>query len=507
MLLPIFYLILRAYGADQSTWEQIFRIQTLETVGRTIWLAFAVTLASTAIAVPVAWLTVRSDLPFRRLWAVLTPLPLVIPSYVGAYLMVSTIGPRGLFQNWLESSLGIERFPDIYGFPGAMLILTLMSYPFILLSVRAALQKIDPALEDAARSLGLNAWSTFWRVTFPQIRPAIAAGGLLVALYVLRDFGAVSIMRYNTFTRVIYIQYQSSFNRSTAAVLALVLVSIAILILAFEIWTRGKARYYRSDASASKPAAVIQLGRWRWPALIFCSLLVGAALVMPAGMLIFWLLRGLEAGEQIGSLWLAAKNSILGSSLASGVTLVAALPVAALAIRRPNPVSRLLDRLTYIAFALPGIVIALALVFFGANFAPFLYQTLPLLVFAYAILFLPEAVGAVRTSMLQVPPNFEEAGRSLGQKPLQVFQKITMPLIRPGLAAGAGLVFLTTMKELPATLILAPYGFKTLATSVWSAVSEAFFARAAAPALILILVSSLPLAALILRDQKSEHRS
>jgi iron(III) transport system permease protein len=198
---------------------------------------------------------------------------------------------------------------------------------------------------------------------------------------------------------------------------------------------------------------------------------------------------------------LATKNSILGSSLASGVTLVAALPVAALAIRRPNPVSRLLDRLTYIAFALPGIVIALALVFFGANYAPFLYQTLPLLVFAYAILFLPEAVGAVRTSMLQVPPNFEEAGRSLGQKPLQVFRRITLPLIRPGLAAGAGLVFLTTMKELPATLILAPYGFKTLATSVWSAVSEAYFARAAAPALILILVSSLPLAALISRDQ------
>jgi iron(III) transport system permease protein len=501
VLLPIFYLALRATSSDTSLWDALLRIKTLETIGRTLWLALAVTTGSTAIAVPLAWLTVRTDLPLRRLWAILTPLPLVIPSYVGAYLMVSTIGPKGLFQNWLVGLTGVERFPEIYGFPGAMLILTLLSYPFVLLSTRAALLNMDPELEEAAHGLGMNTWRTFWRVIFPQLRPAIAAGGLLVALYALRDFGAVSIMRYDTFTRIIYISYQSSFDRSFGAALGLVLVSLAIMILALELWTRGRGRYY-SSAKSRKPLVKILLGRWRWPALIFCVVVVGLSVVIPSGILVYWLGRGLQAGEQISSLWMPVQNSVLGSALAAGGTILAALPIAIVFIRYPNLMSRILERITYLAFALPGIVIALALVFFGANYALPLYQTLPLLVLAYIVLFLPEAVGALQTSLLQMHPSMEEAGLSLGRTPLNVFRKITLPLIRPGMIAAAGLVFLTTMKELPATLILSPFGFKTLATDIWGNVSEAFFAQAAAPALVLILVSSLPMAAMIIRDIK-----
>ena len=499
VLLPIIYLILRATNTDVSGWEPVLRLETLETVGRTLGLAMAVTAASTAIALPLAWLTVRTDLPLRWLWTILTPLPLVIPSYVGAFLMVSTIGPKGLFQNWLEGWTGIERFPEIYGFPGATLILTLLSYPFILLSVRATLVNMDPDLEDAARGLGMSSWRTFWKVTLPHLRLAIGAGGLLVALYVMRDFGAVSIMRYNTFTRIIYVSYQSSFDRSTGAALALVLVSMAILLLVLELWTRGRDKHY-SSVKSKKPLALIPLGRWRWPALIFCSGVVMLAVIMPASILGYWLTRGIQAGEQIGSLWLPMRNSILGSALAAGGTVLAALPVAVVYIRYPNLISRVLERVTYLAFALPGIVIALALVFFGANYALILYQTLPLLILAYIVLFLPEAVGSLQTSLLQLHPQLEEAGRSLGRQPLYVFRKITLPLIRPGVIAGAGLVFLTAMKELPATLILAPFGFKTLATDIWGAISEAFFARAAAPALLLILISSFPMAVLIIRD-------
>ncbi|MBL1197172.1 MAG: iron ABC transporter permease, partial [Chloroflexi bacterium] len=367
-----------------------------------------------------------------------------------------------------------------------------------------ALQRMDPALEEAARSLGRGPWRTFWSVTLPQMRPAVAAGALLVALYVLRDFGAVSIMRYDTFTRAIYIQYQNSFDRSTAAALALVLVAITLLILLVEVRTRGRARYYSSTAKSSRPPTIVALGRWRWPALIFCASIVMAALVLPTGNLLYWLVRGLGAGEQVNDLWLSAQNSITGSALAALGAVVAALPVAILDVRHPGKISHLLERISYVAFALPGVVIALALVFFGTNFALFLYQTLPMLVFAYVLLFLPEAVGAVRTSLLQVHPSMEEAARSLGHKPFSVFRRITLPLVRPGIGAGAALVFLTAMKELPATLILAPYGFKTLATGVWSAVSEAFFAQAAAPALLIILVSSIPLAFILLRENKQE---
>ncbi len=502
ILLPIVYLIVRALEAGATAWALLVQARTLQILGRTLWLALAVTVTSALIAIPLAWLTARTDLPLRRAWAVLISLPLVIPSYVSAYLVVAALGPRGILQEWLERLWGITRLPEIYGFPGALLVLTSLSYPYIFLSVRAMLLRLDPALEEASRSLGRGPWATFRRVILPQLRPAMASGGLLVALYTLRDFGAVSIMRYTTFTRAIYIQYQSAFNRSDAALLSLVLVAITLMILALELWTRGRARYYRTGAGVARRPPMVRLGRWRWPALLLCSAVVGIALVLPAGVLLYWLARGLQAGERLLPLWWATRNSILASGAAAAVAVVAALPVVILSARRPSRLSRLLEQLTYAGFALPGIAIALALVFFGIQYARPLYQTLPMLILAYVVLFLPQAVGAMRASLLQVHPSLEEAARSLGRRPLQVFASVTLPLVRPGITAGAGLVFLTAMKELPVTLILGPAGFKTLATSVWSAVSEAFFAQAAAPALLLVLASSLPMAFLILREQE-----
>jgi iron(III) transport system permease protein len=312
-------------------------------------------------------------------------------------------------------------------------------------------------------------------------------------------------MRYNTFTRVIFIQYKSAFDRTSAAALALVLVGLTLFLLYFEQRTRGRFRYHNNSARVKRPPTIIKLGRWKWPALLFVTLVVLGAVIIPGLNLGYWLVRGILAGENISSLWPATYNSIAASGLAGVGALLAALPVAILSVRYPNRVSRLIEGISHIAFALPGIVIALALVFFGSGYARFLYQTLPLLVLAYVILFLPEAVGALRTSLLQIHPNMEEAARSLGHHPLQVFKKITLPLVRPGMGAGMALVFLTTMKELPATLILAPIGFKTLATNVWGAVSEAFFAQAAAPALLIIMISSVPTAILIFKEVGANH--
>lgn len=503
LLLPIVYLIIRAVGTGEDAWQALLRLRTLETLWRTAILAIAVTAASIFLAVPLAWLTVRTDLPLRRLWAVLTPLPLVIPSYVGAYLMASALGPRGLIQQLLEGPFGVTRLPDIYGFPGATITLTLLSYPYVLLGVRAALLRMDPALEEASRGLGHSAWQTFRRVTLPHLRPALGAGGLLVALYVLRDFGAVSIMRYDTFTRVIYVSYRT-FDRSQAALLSLVLVAMTLVMVALEARTHKRARYDSIDAGATRPPTVVRLGRWRWPALLFCVAAVFFGLSLPAGVLAYWLIRGVSAGETIPALGAAMWNSVLASGLGAIATVLAALPIAVLVVRHASRWTRLLERLTYSVFALPGIVIALALVFFGVNYALALYQTLPMLILAYGILFLPQATGAVRASLLQIHPHLEETARSLGRRSLQVLLTITVPLVRPGIAAGASLVFLTVMKELPATLILAPIGFKTLATAVWSAVSEAYFAQAAAPALLIILMSSLPMAVIILREQRAE---
>ena len=500
MLLPLAYLIVRTVGAAPEALELLLRVRTVEILVRSFLLVTVVTAASVAIAVPLAWLTVRTDLPLRRLWSVLTVLPLVIPSYVGGFLVVVTLGPRGMLQGLLERTVGLERLPEIYGLPGAALTITLLTYPYVLLTVRAALWGMDPSQVEAARSLGHGPWSSFLRVTLPQLRPAVAAGAVLVALYTLSDFGAVSILRYETFTWAIYVQYESAFDRTLAAALSLVLVGSALALLFVEGRTRGRSRYYRTAAGTSRPSPMVGLGRWRWPALALCGTVVLLALVTPVGVLGYWLARGVAAGEALRPVWAAAASSVYASAAAAVVAVVAAAPVAALAVRYPGRLSALMERATFVGFALPGIVVALALVFFGARYASPLYQTLGLLVFAYVVLFLPLAVGAIRASLTQLSPRMEEAARSLGRRPMPVTVAVTLPLIRPGLLAGGALVFLTAMKELPATLILSPIGFRTLATSIWSATEGSFFAQAAAPALVLVLVSSVPMAFFLFRE-------
>jgi iron(III) transport system permease protein len=500
MLLTPTYLLVRTVGSGQTALDILVKPTTITALFNTVLLAGSVTLASAVLAVPIAWLTVCTDLPGRRFWTVAASLPLVLPSFVVAYLLASVLGPRGIAQELLYPLTGIERLPNIYGFPGAFLVLTLMSYPFTLLSVRAALRRMDPSLIEAARSLGLSPWQAFRRVTLPHLKPAIVAGSLLIALYVLRDYGAVTMMRFDTFTRIIYIQYQTILDRSLAASLALVLVGMTAAILYFEFRTRGRAHYTRRSAGAARQAQQVKLGRWRYPALLFIGSVVLVALVMPAAGLGYWLWRGLAGTQTLASLWQPAAHSVGVSLATAGATIFAALPVVVLSVRRPGRISHLVERLTYAGFALPGIVIALSLVFFGSAYARPLYQTWGMLLVAYVILFIPQAVGAARTSLLQIPTCLEEAGRSLGKRPSTVFRKVTMPLLGPGIFAGAALVFLTAMKELPATLILSPAGFRTLSTAVWGNISEAFFAQAAAPALLLILLSSLPLALLTLRE-------
>jgi iron(III) transport system permease protein len=497
-ILPLVYLAARATeGGWMDISETVLDGDTLAVLARSVALAAIVTGAAVVLAVPLAWLTARTDLPAREAWGVLAALPLVIPSYVGGLVLVSTLGPRGLLQGFLEP-FGIERLPSIYGLPGAALALTLFTYPYVFLTVRGVLKDMDPSLEEAARGLGSGRWTVFFRVTLPQLRPGIVAGGLLVALYALSDFGAVSLLQFDSFSREIYVQYTSAFDRTPAAILALMLVCLVAVMFLLESRSRGRAGYAQSR---TRLAAPVPLGLWRWPALVFCGTVVLLALVVPVGVLVFWLVRGLLSGEVLSPVWESAWHSVYVSGLAAGVAAVAALPVAVLAARFPGKVAGAVERLTYFGFALPAIVLALALVFFGANYAPALYQTLPLLIFAYVVHFLPQAVGPIRASLLQARPSIEEAARSLGRGPASVLATVTVPLARSGLVAGAALVFLTTMKELPATLLLGPTEFGTLATEVWNATSGAFFARAAAPALVLIVLSAPPLYLLAIRER------
>jgi iron(III) transport system permease protein len=492
MVLPLLYLALRASEADAGIANLMFRERTARVFLNSAVLAGAVVAAGTLISVPLAWLTTRTDLPARWFWSAVAGLPLVVPSYVGALVVVSALGPRGLLQGWLEKPFGVDRLPSVYGFGGAWLTLTLFTYPYIYFSVRAALQGLDPSLEDASRCFGYGRWATFFRCVLPQLRPAIGAGGLLAALYTVSDFGVVTLLRFDVFTRAIYVQYRSSFDRSGAAVLGLALVAFAIVLVIVEGRVRGRLAYHRLGATSSRPAPIVALGRWKAASLAFVALLAAMSLGLPLFVLSYWIVQGSSGGEGLERLPSLIKNSVVAGGLAALLTTVAAIPIALLAVRYRGWFASAAAKVAYIGYALPGIVVALAFVYFGTRQVPWLYQTLPLLLVAYAVRFLPQAVGAQRLSLLQINPRLEEASRTLGRSGAATLANITVPLARSGVLTGAALVMLTVMKDLPITLILAPIGFTTLATELWQFTSTGAYGRAAAPALTLVVLSAVP---------------
>jgi iron(III) transport system permease protein len=488
--LPLAYLVIRVVQGGGDAWRVLGRHRILDLVGQTALLVVLVTGVALVLGVSLAWLVTRTDLPGRRFWAVAAGLPLVIPSYVAALILLAAFGPRGFLQQILEGPFGVERVPEIYGLWGAVLALTISTYPYVYLLVVASFRELDPALEEASRSLGRSRAQTFRRVTLPVLRPSLGAGALLVALYTLSDFGAVSLMQYSSLTRAIFVQYRTLFDRTPAAVLSLVLVLLTVVVLVLEAYTRGRARYHRPSPGAARAAQPVSLGRWRWPALAYCTGIVGFALALPLAVIGYWLERALSLDRDLGGVLEPALNSVLVSALAAGAAVAAALPVSLLATRYRPRWASVPERLAYSSNALPGIVIALSLVFFAANYAGFAYQSLALLVFAYVVRFLSQAVAGTHSALLRVDPHLEEAARGLGKSPRRAFVTVTAPLVAPGLLAGAALVFLSTMKELPATLLLAPIGFETLATEVWTATTVASYSRAALPALLLVLFSA-----------------
>jgi iron(III) transport system permease protein len=502
--LPFVYLIIRttSLGGDEL-WELISNPRNLTIMLNSAGMATIVTLLSALIAVPLAFLTVRTNLPGRRFWLIVTTLPLAVPSYVGSFTLIATFAPRGSLLQLLLQPLGVEELPSLYGWPGVILAMTLFTYPYMLLSVRAGLQGIDPSLEEASRSLGYSSKETFFRVVLPQLKPSLVAGGLLVALYSLRDFGTPSLMQFDAFTRAIFVQYKTSFNRDSAAALSLMLVALVMLILWVEYRVRSRGAYYSRGSASLRPQKIVKLGIWKWVAFGFCLLISILGVALPIGVTLFWLLQGFFIPDYVfPDLLPSIFNSVSAAAFAGITTTIFALPIAILSVRFPSKITAMIERCSYIAFGLPGIVVALAVVFFGANYLPVLYQTLPMLIFAYLVLFVPQSVGSIRSSLLQVNPRLEESARSLGRTPWQTLREVTLPLVSPGLVSGAVLVFLTAIKELPAAIMLAPIGFDTLAVEIWKATENVDFADAASASLAMLFVSMISTLLVLSQEKK-----
>lgn len=471
---PLIYLIVRALEGGLETARVLFKQPAVwQAAGTSLALAVLVAVTTVGIGVPVAWLVVRSSIRLRRAWIVLVVLPLAVPSFVGAFAWASL-------------------FPGFAGFWAAWIVLTAATMPYVILPTAAALRSIDPAHEEVARTLGLRATPAFLRAALPQIWSAVGGGALLAALYVLSDFGAVSILRVDTLSRMIYASYRSSFDRSSAAMLALLLALLAILVVAIEQRARGRAQRSRLATAAPRQAPPVDLGRWNPAAYIWLSAVVITGLAIPIVSTIRQLISGTSARLDLQDLTSAALTSAWYGIVGMVVALALALPVGILAGRYPSRWSRSLERFSFVGHALPGVVVGLSIVFVGTRLVPGIYQTVALLGFAYGVLFLPKAAAAVRGSVATVPPVLEDVARTLGLSPVQSFMRVTMRLASPGIAAGALLVLLTVMKELPATLMLRPTGADTLATRLWSLSEVGAFAAAAPYSLSLIAIGAIP---------------
>ena len=493
---PLLWIVLRATQVDPvRALSLVASAKTATILGNSVALMALVTLFSVLIGVPMAVLTTRTDLPYRRFWTVVGSLPLVVPSYIGAFAFVAAFGRHGEFG----SVFGVP-LPQIDGFAGAVLVITLYTYPYVFLSTRAALLSMDASLVAAARTLNRTPVQAFRAVTVPQITPAVGAGSLLVALYAISDFGTPAFMGVEVFTSAIYWEY-GAFNVEYAAVLSLQLLAVTAIVLLFE------ARVGQDDGGAGGAGGTpFRLGRWRWPAVGGLATVAVVTLVVPVAIFGRWAVSA--SGTAMPSLAFEleyAVNSVYLSSLAAVVAAGFAIPVGYLSARSDGLVGRFAERATYVGFAVPGIVIGLALVFLGSQYAPWVYRTVPLLVFAYVVRFLPQVVGSTRSAVLQVDDRLLEAARTLNENSMGAFRRVTLPLIAPGVIAGTMLVFLTSMKELPATLMLQPIGMETLATIIWSAHSSLYYRYAALPALILVVVSGLSM--LIVLTQEDTYDS
>jgi iron(III) transport system permease protein len=470
--LPIAYLAMRAMEADPATLRAVvLHPRNALLLQNTLLLVLGVLAGTVLLAFPLAWLEVRSDAAPPPVWTVLGTLPLAIPDYVGAYALLAATGPGGT----LDALFGIV-LPRPTGYWGAVAVLSLFLYPYLYLNLRAALRGLDPSLEESARTLGYGPWAAFVRSVLPQLRPALLSGGLLVVVHVLGDFATAGLVRYETLSFVLYLQYSAAFDRTYAAWLALLLVALVAALVWAEARSVRGLRLARTGAGAPRPPLRAMLGRWRWLAHVYLACLGLASIGLPLLVLAHWTARG-------GVAWEEVVRSLLGTVRLGGPaalwSVALALPIAYWSVRYPSVASALAERVTYFGYAIPPLSFALALVFFTLRSVPVLYQTLPLLVGALALHSLSEAVGPIRAGLYQAPPRLEEAARSLGYGPVAAFWRATVPALRSGILAGFLLVFLSAAKDLALTSLLSPPGYTTLALRTWGYASEAMFGPAA----------------------------
>ncbi|MDG2300967.1 MAG: iron ABC transporter permease [Acidimicrobiales bacterium] len=506
---PAGYLLWRNFTGDTSSLTLLNESPVLSPLQRSLVLAVSVSLTTAVLGILFAWLTSRCDLPGKRFWKIILPIPLVFPSFIGAAAFIRTMNPGG-FLNSILSGIGIDNVVEIRGFFGAWFVLTLFCYPYVYLPVAAKLRHLPSSLEETSRVLNRSPFKTFQYVVYPQISSVLYTGTLLVFLYTISDFGAVQLLRYDTLTRSIATAQLA--NKSLSLALGLFLLVIAgIIVFAERMVSKSSPAPEQSEIG---PPLEYNLGFWKIPSFLLVSLITLLSLGAPLFTLGKWAFDGIRRGSGSGQpltidgeqIWESTWNTLSISVIAGIAAIIAVLPIAILIARFKSKVGGLAHFLVIATFAVPGILIALSMRFWSlqTDWAYNLFNnTKALLVFSYVVRFGSLAMGVVLLSVAAVPRNLEDAGQTLGVNRISRFFRVNLPLMAPGLGAAAGLVILSTMKELPITLLISPLGFSTLATRMFSSFEEAFIAEAGILAVILVGLSSLLTWTLVIR--KSEH--
>ncbi len=507
-LAPVVWLIDQNLELGSDVVEVATDDRTLGSLWRTVELAAAVSLSAAVVGTTLAWLVIRTDLPGRRVVRLLAPLPLVFPSFVAATALIAGFAKGGLIEQLL-GPLGVDDLPEVRGFRGAFVALTLFTYPYVYLPVAARLSALPPSLEESARLLGHGPWSSFRKIVLPQISSSIGAGSLLVALYAISEFGATALLRYDTLTVRIY--ENRLYNRPAAMAASLVLAALALLVVTAE---RTTARF-RPPATTmgNRPAMTVPLGRWKLPSLAVVGAVLFGALAAPVAVLSYWAIRGLvndrttTLATDPGALALPAWHTITLGVVTAVVAVTVLLPLAFLVGRHRSRAGGVANTMVVAGFAMPGLIIALSLVWWvlEIDVLQTWYQTLPVVVAAYVLHFGAQAARTAQIAVAAVPTRLDDAAKLLGAGLGRRLTRIDLPLMAPGLAAGMGLVLLSTMKELPATLLLAPPDYNTLATRIWSATDAGRLAQASFGALALVLLSGVLTWLLVIRAGETAH--
>jgi ABC-type Fe3+ transport system, permease component len=511
-------------GGTGATWSHLATTVLPDYIANTLVLCLTVGVGVVVVGVGTAWLTTMHSFPGRRVFEWALVLPLAMPAYVLAYVYTDFLQFVGPLQTFLRESFGWSKadywFPEVRSLGGAVGMFVFVLYPYVYLLTRTAFIERASGMLEASRTLGLGPWRSFFRVSLPLARPAVAAGAALALMETLADYGTVSYFGVQTFTTGIYRAWFSLGDRIAAAQLAAALLGFVTLLLLIERISRGRSRFYNTTGR-NRPRSGQRLLGWRaWLASTLCALPLAIGFVLPAGLLLRLALANGEArfGEHF---FVMVRNSFVLAGLTAAIAVSLAVLLAYGARLAKGLPARALNRLVSLGYAVPGSVIAVGVLipvsrldiwlagqwqdWFGSNPGLLLTGGIAALIYAYLVRFLAVALQAVSTSLAKITPNMDDAARGLGLGQGATLRRVHLPILRSSLFTAGLLVFVDVMKELPATLVMRPFDFDTLATQAYTLASDERLAEAASASLAIVVVGLLPLIALSRQISRS-HR-